>query len=78
MVVDAVICHWVTVVTPTEAGTGGLGLTIINMAAYFYAKKSLVASNQPERLQRLFDVLTRLFNQVGLWINTAKTVGMVC
>ena len=33
VVLDAVICHWVTVVTPTEAGTGGLGLAIIYLAA---------------------------------------------
>ena len=33
MVVDAVIRHWVTVVTPTEADTGGLVLTIIDLAA---------------------------------------------
>ena len=25
VVVDAVICHWVTVVTPSEASMGGLG-----------------------------------------------------
>ena len=33
VVMDAVIHHWLTVVTPTEAGTGGLGLTIIYLAA---------------------------------------------
>ena len=30
VVMDAVICHWVTVVTPSEAGTGVIGLTIID------------------------------------------------
>ena len=35
VVVDAVIFHWVTVVTPTEAGMGELGLMIIDLAAYF-------------------------------------------
>ena len=44
MVVNAVIRHWVTVVRPTEAGTGGLGLTIIDLAAYFYANDGLVKS----------------------------------
>ena len=33
IVIDAAICHWVTVVTPTEAVTVGLGLTIIDLAA---------------------------------------------
>ena len=32
VVIDAVICHWVTVVTPTASGTVGLGLTIIDLA----------------------------------------------
>ena len=65
-------------VTPTEAGTGGLGLTIINLTAYFYADDGLVASTQPERLHREFDVLTGLFDRVGLRNNMAKTAGMVC
>ena len=43
VVVDAVICHRVTVVTPIEAVTGGLGLTIIDLAAYFYVEDGLVA-----------------------------------
>ena len=78
MVVDTVIRHWVTVVITTEAGTVGLGLTIIDLEAYLYAKGGLMASIQPERLKRAFDVLTRLFNQVGLQTNTEKTVGMSC
>ena len=65
------------VVTPTEAGTGGLGLTIINLAAYFYANYGLVASTQPEMLQRVFGILTGLFDWVGLRKNTVNTVGMV-
>ena len=78
MVVDAVICHWVTVVNLEEEGTGGLGMTIIDMAAYFYAEDGLVAPTQPERLNREFDVLTSLFYRVGLRTNTSKTVDMVC
>ena len=35
VVVDAVIRHWMMVVKPFEAGTRGLGLTIIDRAAYF-------------------------------------------
>ena len=65
-------------VTPTEAGTGCLGLTIIDLEAYVYANDGLVASTQLERLQRAFDVLTSLFGQVGLETNTAKTVCMFC
>ena len=64
--------------TPTEAVTGGFGLMIIDLAADFYANDSLVASTQLERLQRLFDVLTILFDRVGLHTNTANMVGMLC
>ena len=46
MVVDVVIRHYGTVVTPTEAGTGGLGLTIIDLEAYFYAGDVLVVLTQ--------------------------------
>ena len=66
MVVDAVIRHLVMVVTLSEAGTGGLRLTIIDLAAYFYAENSLVASTQRERLQRAFEILTGLFGRVRL------------
>ena len=76
--VDAVISHWVTVVTPAEVGTIRIGLTTIDLAAYFYANNGLVASTQPERIHRPFDVVTGLFNWVGIRTNTANTVGMVC
>ena len=46
VVVDAVMLHWVTAVTSTEVGTGVHGLTIIDLAAYFYADDGLVASTQ--------------------------------
>ena len=66
VVVDAVIRHWVKVVTPTEAVMGGLGMIIIDLASYFYAEDGLVLSAQPERLQRFFEILTGLFGRVGL------------
>ena len=46
MAVDVVISHWVTVVMPTEEGTGRLGLTIINLVDYFYDNYGLMASTQ--------------------------------
>ena len=78
LVMDAVIHHWATVVTPTEMGTGILRLRIINLAAYFYADNGLVVLTQPERLQRALGVLIGLFDQVGLRTNTGKTVSIVC
>ena len=78
VVVDTVIYHWVTVVTPTEAGTGGLGLTIIDLVEYFYYDNDLVASTQSWRLHMAFDVLTGLFGRVGLRTNSKKTASIVC
>ena len=50
VVVDAVISHRVMVVTPSEAGTGRLGLNIIDLVSYLYANSGVVALTQPERL----------------------------
>ena len=78
VVVEAVIRHWVAVVAATEEGMEGLGLLIWDLAEYFYANNGIVASNQPERLQREFEVLTGLLDRVGLRKNTRKTVSMDC
>ena len=66
MFVDAVICHWMAVVEETEEGMEGIGMSIWDLAAYFYAGDGIVASTQPERLQSSFDVLAGLFDRVGL------------
>ena len=50
----------------TEAVIGCLGLTIIDLAAYFYADECHMSSTQLERLNRAFEVFTGLFNQVVL------------
>ena len=69
VVVDAVIYHWLTVVMPSEAGMGGLGMIIIDLMAYLYATNGLVESTQPKRIQRVFDVLTSLFDlQYTRWL----------
>ena len=74
VVVDAIIRHWVTVVAATEADTEGIGLSIQDLAVYFYANDGIVASIQHDKLQLEFDVLTGLFKRVGLRTNTRKTV----
>ena len=76
MVVDAVICLWVTVVRTMEVGAEGLGALVKDIAAYFYAENRLVTWTQPEILQRAFEVLTDLLNQVGLRKNTHETMSM--
>ena len=74
--VDFIIRHWVTVVAETEEVTEGLGLSLRDLAAYFYANDGLIVSTQPERMQREFNVLTGLFDRVVLRTNMRKTVSM--
>ena len=50
VVMESVIHHWVTVVALTKDGREGLGLSIRELEAYFYAGDVLVASTQPDRL----------------------------
>ena len=76
VVVDAVICHWVTVVATKEAGAEGLGMSIQARVAYLYANDGIFALTQLDRLKRVFDVLADLFDRVGLHKNKGKTVSM--
>ena len=48
------------------------------MASFFYDDDGLIACTRPEWLQGVFDVLTGLFDQVGLLTNLGKKVAMVC
>ena len=47
-------------------------------AGFFYDKDGLVASTDLGWLQLAFNMLTGLFDQVGLWMNVQKTLGVVC
>ena len=47
-------------------------------AAFFYAVDGVVAYTDPGCLQSVFDLLTGLFDQVGMRTNARNTVGMVC
>ena len=47
-------------------------------AAFFNADDGVVASTDPGWLQSEFDLLTGLFDRIGLQTNIRKTVGMVC
>ena len=46
--------------------------------AFFYANDGMVASTYPGWIQSAFDMLTGLFDRVGLRMNVRKTVGVVC
>ena len=47
-------------------------------ASFFYADDGLEASADPGWLQSAFDMLTGIFDRVGLWKKFCKTVGIVC
>ena len=63
---------------PAEDGTEGLGLSIQDLMAYFYADHGLIALTHLERLQKAFNVLTGLFNWVGLRNNMRNMVSIAC
>ena len=78
MVVETIVCQWVTVVAVIEAGSEGLITLVQDLVAYFYAGDVIVTLTQTEILQRAFDVLTDLFDRVGLWTNMRKANRMAC
>ena len=77
MVVDAVIQHWVILMTEEEAGLDVFGWAIQWLAAFFYANDSHLTSPSPARIQAEPDVLTGLFGRFGLQTNLDKPVGVV-
>ena len=78
VVVDAVVCHWVTLAV-TEAETRGeRGQEGRHQAALFYVDDGMVVSSDPQWLQRAFTKQVGLFDRVGLKKNTGKTVNMTC
>ena len=48
------------------------------LGSVFYAKNGIFYLTQPERLHREFEVLTVLFDRVGLRTNMWKMVSMAC
>ena len=78
MVVDAFICHWATVVAGEDVVPEVLGRALQKLASLFYMDYGLLALPWPSRIQEALDVLTGLFDRVGLWTYVEKTVGMVC
>ena len=78
VVVDAVVCHWVTDVIADAEERGELGKEGRHQAALFYAADGMVASSDPGWIQGTFNTLVGLFDRVGLLKNFGKTVVMVC
>ena len=74
LMVDAIVREWVRVLQEVH----GMGLEDVRrLMACFYADDGLIVARDPEDLQVAFDVLTGLFDRVGLRTNTTKTEAMV-
>ena len=65
-----------TMVAVTETAAELLGMLIQDLLVYLYSYNGLVMSTQLERLQRVFDVLADLFDQVIIQKNTSKRLIM--
>ena len=80
VVVDAVLRNWVTVLAvmevTAEPRTDSLVWYIQRLAAYFYANKGLLKLIWENRLQQASDILTDIFDWVGICTNVFKTVIM--
>ena len=78
VVVDVVVCHWVTLAVEEAETQGGRGQEGRHQAALFYADDGMVASSDPRWLHWDFNTLVGLFDRVGLQINVGKTASMTC
>ena len=72
MVVDSLIRNWVVIVTGEEAGP------VRWLAEFFYADNGLLSSPQPSRLQAVLNLLTGIFDRMGLHKNLNNMVEIVC
>ena len=57
VVVDAVVCHWISLVEGGTGGQDGWGRAVLHRAAFLYMDDGLVALIDPVWLQGLFDTL---------------------
>ena len=78
IVLDVFIPLWDTVVTVEESVLEGFGGVVQTLYAFFYMDDRLLASPTPTRIQASLDVLTGLFDHVGIQTNFVKIVGMTC
>ena len=75
---DAVVGYWLSQVVREGSEITGLGQTVVKKFTIFYADNGLVVAGDHEWLQHAIDVLSGLFEQVGLWMNIKKTKCMSC
>lgn len=80
VMVDAVVRQWLRIVLGDEYTMPEVEIdeVVQLFTALFYADDGYIASSDAETLQRSVDVLTGLFDRVGLKTNVDKTKVMTC
>lgn len=80
VMVDAVVREWLRIVLGDEYTMPEMEIDGVArlFTALFYADDGYIASSDEETLQRSVDVLTGLFDRVGLKTNVDKTKVMTC
>ena len=69
VVVNAVLRHWVAVVSEEVAEPDSFVQAVLNMADIFYGAHGLLESTRYKWLKRAFNTLVALFDRVGLQTN---------
>ena len=72
------IQNWIALVTGEEAVPEGFRWAVQSLAYFFYTDDKILASPQTDHLEAVLDILTGLFDRVGLRTNINKMVVMVC
>ena len=75
--VDAEVRKWLDIVEEGVFSPEGFNHAMHHMAEFFYADYALQVLNQLVRLQLEFDILTGLFEWVGLNMDMEKMASMV-
>jgi Reverse transcriptase (RNA-dependent DNA polymerase) len=80
ILMDNAIRYWLTIVVNDDgtASTTGMGRTIADHLALFYADNGLIAATDLPWLQQAMDILVSLLRQMGLETNITKTKMMTC
>ena len=78
IVVDAVFRHWLMILAEEKTGPRVFDHTVQHISELFYSDNRIIVSTQWECIQWEFDVMTGIFEWVGLKTNAKKIVTMVC
>jgi hypothetical protein len=76
--VDCVIREWLHQVMGDNVAREGVGDAVRDQCIAFFMDNGLVSTRYPVWLQSSFDILTQLFERIGLLANANKTKVMIC